>query len=232
MNSVNFGNSKIRYKVKKSSRRKTTQINVSRSGVQVITCAQKNHKQIENLVKTHSKWIYKKQLMINKEPNAKISYLNGTRLPYLGKNYHLVIKKTNGKESFTLRHGKFIVAVNKFSIPKIRRLYIEWLKRKSLPILEKSVSKYSKKIGLTSGKIIIKNQKNRWGSLSKKGTLNFNQNLVRTPAKIIDYLAAHEVCHLKIPNHSTSYWRLLESIMPDYENRKDWLRVNRSLLIK
>lgn len=95
--------------------------------------------------------------------------------------------------------------------------------------LEKSVKKYSKKIGVETIKISIKNQRNRWGSLSKKGTLNFNQNLIRAPSKIIDYVAAHEVCHMKIPNHSREYWRLLESVMPDYKERKDWLRVNRTL---
>jgi len=57
-----------------------------------------------------------------------------------------------------------------------------------------------------------------------------NSCLIRAPESIIDYVAAHEVCHLKIPNHSEDYWNLLGSIFPDYEERKEWLRVNRRLL--
>ena len=230
MNSVTFGNSKIKYRVKKTPRRKTTQIMVDRSGVQVISPSKKNEKQIEELVKTHSKWIYKKQLLAKEEKLVKITFENGSRLPFLGKNYLLEVKKTKSTESFRFRNGKFFARINKTSKPKIQKLYIEWSKKKAIPILTKSVKKYSKKIGVEPGKIAIKNQKNRWGSLSKKGTINFNQNLIRAPPKIVDYIAAHEVCHLKIPNHSQVYWRLLGSVMPDYKERKEWLRINRIIL--
>ena len=62
-------------------------------------------------------------------------------------------------------------------------------------------------------------------------TINFNQKLIRAPSKIVDYVTAHEVCHLKIPNHSQSYWKLLFSVMPDYEERKVWLRINKQYLL-
>ena len=75
-------------------------------------------------------------------------------------------------------------------------------------------------------KIHIKKQKNRWGSVTKKGTINFNQNLVKAPLKIIDYVVAHEVCHFKIPNHSEKYWIFLETLISDYQERKEWLEKN------
>jgi len=232
MNSVTFGNSKIRYTVKKSSKRKTIQIVVDKSGVHVTSPQVNNHQEIKKIVKSHSKWIYKKQLRVKEEKIEKVTYLNGSRLPYLGKNHLLQVMEVKGKESFVMRNGKFIARINYASKSKIRRLYTEWSNLKAIPILEKSVKKYSKKIKVETGKISIKHQESRWGSLSKKGTLNFNQNLIRAPPKIVDYVAAHEVCHFKIPNHSRSYWMLLSSIMPDYKERKDWLRVNRSLLTK
>jgi len=138
---------------------------------------------------------------------------------------------TKKSESFSLKNGKFVARLNKISKSKIRKLYFEWSKKKAFPLLEKSIKKYSKKIGVNYSKILVKNQKNRWGSVSKKGTLNFNQNLIRAPSKIVDYIVAHEVCHLKIPNHSTSYWRLLSSVMPDYKEKKEWLRINNNLLL-
>ena len=158
MNSVIFGNSKIKYKVKKNSRRKTSQILIDRTGVQIITPFKKNQKQIENMVKNHLKWIYKKQLWIKEESNKRISYQNGTRLPYLGKNHVLDVKVIKGKESFVFQNGKFNARVNKISKQKIKKLFIEWTRQKSLPIFEKSVKKYSKKLGVKTGKILIKNQ--------------------------------------------------------------------------
>mgnify|MGYP001618028722 CR=1 FL=1 len=107
---------------------------------------------------------------------------------------------------------------------------MEWSKQRIFPVIEKAVSKYAKKLGIETSKISIKSQKNRWGSVSKDGTLNFNHSLIRAPQSILDYVVAHEICHLKVPNHSQSYWRLLHSIMPDYESRKEWLRINKELL--
>ena len=113
----------------------------------------------------------------------------------------------------------------------MRKLYLEWSKKKALPLFEKSVKKYTKKIKSDYSKILVKNQKNRWGSVSKNGTINFNQKLIRAPSKIVDYVVAHEVCHLKIPNHSRKYWDLLGSVMPNYEEKKEWLRVNKQYLL-
>jgi len=228
MNNVKFGNSQITYKVRKAKRR-TTEIVVDTSGIEIFTSEQKSHNDIQNLVKKHSKWIFKKQLLSKEEKQFKITFEHGSRLPFYGKNYLLDVNDTKKKESFSLKNGKFVARLNKISKPKIRKLYLEWSKKKALPLLEKSAKKYSKKIGAKYAKIKVKKQKNRWGSVSKKGTVNFNENLIRAPPKIVDYVVAHEVCHLIIPNHSTKYWKLLHSLMHDYNERKNWLRINRNL---
>tara|TARA_Y100001936_G_C16076901_1_gene674651 strand:+ start:2380 stop:3096 length:717 start_codon:yes stop_codon:yes gene_type:complete len=230
MNSTTFGNSKIRYRVKKSSRRTTTQIVVTRMGVEIITPFKKSQKQIAELVRKNAKWIYKKQLLAKQEKPFKLTFEHGSRLPFFGRNYLLDVKQTKKSESISLKNGKFVVRVNKISKARVRKLYLDWSKKKAFPLFEKSVKKYTKKIGVDHSKILVKNQKNRWGSVSKNGTINFNQKLIRAPSKIVDYIVAHEVCHLKIPNHSRAFWNLLLSIMPDYEERKQWLRLNRSLL--
>ncbi len=231
MNSITFGNSKIKYGIKKSPKRNTTQITVTSSGVQVTTPSKKTPHEIEALIQKHAKWIYTKQLSKKEEIKFKITFENSSRLPFFGKNYLLDVKETKKSDSFSLKNGKFVVKLNKISKSTIKKLYLEWSKKKAHPLLEKSVKKYSKKIGINYSKILVKNQKNRWGSVSKNGTVNFNQNLIRAPSKIVDYVVAHEVCHLKIPNHSASYWRLLGSVMPDYEERKDWLRINKQNIL-
>ena len=231
MNSTTFGNSKIKYNVKKSSRRLTTQITVNNLGVQITTPSKKTQKQIDIIVQKNAKWIYKKQLLAKEEKKFKITFEHGSRLPFFGKNYFLDVKETQKLESFSLKNGKFLVKLNKISKPKIKKLYLEWSKKKALLHLEKSVKKYSKKTGVNYNKILVKNQKNRWGSVSKNGTINFNQKLIRAPSKIIDYVVAHEVCHLKIPNHSHTYWKLLDSVMPDYGEKKEWLRINKQYIL-
>jgi len=67
-------------------------------------------------------------------------------------------------------------------------------------------------------KITIKSQKTRWGSCSKKRNLNFNYKILFLPPKIRDYIMIHELCHLKEFNHSRRYWKLVESVLPDYQD--------------
>jgi predicted metal-dependent hydrolase len=228
MNSIKFGNSQITYKVHKT-KRKTTEIVVDTSGVKILTSEQKSHNDIQKLVKKNSKWIYSKQIWANTQNNLKITFKQGDKLPYLGKNYLLKIKESKN-ESILLSKGIFIVKVNKNTTKKVQEIFKNWLKEHAQKIIEKKSNLHAKRIGVKFDKIIIKDHKERWGSLSKNNTININLSILCAPSKIIDYVIIHELCHLKIPNHSPKYWNLLYRMMPDYEAHKEWLSVNWKLL--
>jgi len=228
MNRVGFGNSQITYKVRKS-KRKTTEIVVDTLGVEILTSTQKSHDDIQDLVKKHSRWIFRKQLWANNQNKLKISFKQGTRLPYLGKNYLLKILESKN-EGIILSHGKFIIKIKKNTPKKVQELFKNWLKQHAQKIIEKKASLYAKKLGVKYEKIIIKDHKERWGSISQNKSININLSILCAPAKIIDYVIIHELCHLKIPDHSPKYWNLLYKMMPEYESHKEWLSVNWKLL--
>ncbi len=94
------------------------------------------------------------------------------------------------------------------------------------------MTEYSKKLNLRPSKIIIKNLKNRWGSVTKKGILNLNVNLLKTPNEVVDYIIVHELCHLVIRKHSHHFWNLVGRIMPGYSQYISWLENNASSLIE
>ena len=99
-------------------------------------------------------------------------------------------------------------------------------------ILITKIKNNSKIIGVyPPQKIILKNLKKRWGSVTKKDTLNFNRNLMKAPTDIIDYIIIHELCHLKIKEHSHHYWDLVRKYVPDYQDKEDWLRANAAMLL-
>lgn len=81
-------------------------------------------------------------------------------------------------------------------------------------------------LGIRPPKVIIKNLKNRWGSATKDNIINLNVNLLKAPDNIIEYIILHELCHLKIKEHSHHFWNLLHKFMPDYKEKVDWLKVN------
>lgn len=72
--------------------------------------------------------------------------------------------------------------------------------------------------------ITIRDQKSRWGSCSGTGTLSFNYRLMMAPPKILDYVVVHELCHLTHMNHSKDFWNMVESILPDYKESRQWLK--------
>jgi predicted metal-dependent hydrolase len=108
----------------------------------------------------------------------------------------------------------------------IKKLYENWLKEKAQKVFEYKVNKFSKKIEVTAKPMIVKNLKNRWGSLTKTGVINLNLNLMKAPDDIIDYIVLHELCHLRIKEHSHHYWDLVHRFMPNYQDKIEWLKVN------
>lgn len=116
--------------------------------------------------------------------------------------------------------------------PALTNADIEKLCQKALSVIPDKVKYYAEIMGVTYGRITIRNQKTRWGSCSSKGNLNFNCLLMLMPDKVLDYVVVHELCHLRQMNHSKKFWKEVERYMPDYPNYKKWLNENGGALIE
>ncbi len=97
--------------------------------------------------------------------------------------------------------------------------------------LIKRVNFYASKIGVYPLKINVKKLRSRWGSTTKDSVINLNQSLLKAPKNAIDYVILHEICHLKIKDHSYRFWKLLQKFMPNYLQSKRWLEVNSNKII-
>ena len=98
-----------------------------------------------------------------------------------------------------------------------QRLYRD----KAREIFEQKVSYYAQMMGVSYGRIAIRDQKTRWGSCSGEGNLNFNWRLIFAPAVVV-----HELAHRKEMNHSPRFWRVVEDTMPEYRKYQKWLKEN------
>lgn len=105
------------------------------------------------------------------------------------------------------------------------------LSEKAREIIPNRVRYFAELVGVSYGRITIRNQKTRWGSCSSKGNLNFNCLLMMAPAKVLDYVVVHELCHRKEMNHSKEFWSEVERILPDYREQVKWLKNEGSILM-
>ena len=82
----------------------------------------------------------------------------------------------------------------------------------------------AERIGVAYQRIRIGGQRTLWGSCSARGTLSFNWRLVLAPLEVLDYVVVHELCHLRVPDHSRRFWALVERNRPNWPHQRDWLR--------
>ena len=242
---IHYGTVTISYDIIRSKRIKTSEIIIDADNkITIRTPLGKDISEIRNLVLGKASWILKKQKQ-HKETVPEVlkpSFQEGSTLPYLGKSYPIKILKRQPKNSISFVDYQFVIrllpsessssSTTKGQSGLITKLYHNWLMRVARPIFKNKVKEISSKLGIDKPKkISIKKLKNRWGSLTPSGTINLNLNLLKAPSDIIDYIILHELCHLKIKEHSHHFWDLLHKFMPDYQEKIDWLNTNGNNLI-
>ncbi len=97
-------------------------------------------------------------------------------------------------------------------------------------IFTRKTEYYARIMGVSYGRISIREQKTRWGSCSSQGNLNFNWRLIFAPENVLDYVVVHELAHRKEMNHSKAFYAIVESVLPDYRVSRKWLRDNGDVL--
>lgn len=104
------------------------------------------------------------------------------------------------------------------------RRIADFLKKEAKHDLEEAVRRHAARIGIRPAAVRFKDTRSRWGSCTSDRVLSFSWRIVMAPPVVIDYLAAHEVAHLKEMNHGPHFWRLCEELCPDMDDAKRWLK--------
>lgn len=211
------------------SKRKTLCISMERDAAVTVRAPEGTPRwQIEEFLRKKSSWIARMQEETLKRAGRRPErrFKSGERLPLFGKEYRLELRKNADAGSFRVfTERESLVIESPLEDPeKIRELLRRWYLRQAEEIFPQRAAYFASLLGLTYGKIHIREQKTRWGSCSGQGNLNFNWKLVLGPPRALDYVAAHEVCHLKYMNHGAEFWSCVKSLLPDYEIWRRWLR--------
>jgi len=226
------------YQVIRRPRRKTASISVKPDcSVQILVPSTLPEQKVVELVDRKSRWIQGKIALfreIQRKQRPK-EYVSGESFTYLGRNYRLKVVEGDPRDDVKLMNGRFYAHVPSNSSQDAQnRLVMEqltrWYRQHAAVRLRQKTRRYADKMNVSPVSVGVKDYRSRWGSCHTDGRIFFNWRIIIAPHSVVDYVVVHELCHLVHDDHSRKFWRLLGSVIPDYVERKEWLKVNGSSL--
>ncbi|SKC70388.1 M48 family metallopeptidase [Maledivibacter halophilus] len=223
-----YGTKTIEFEVE-YRKRKTLEIRIEPpNNVRVRAPIIAKEEDILRVVKSKGKWITEKLIELKdmEYRKRKKEYVNGESFMYLGRNYSLniLINQEVKKPKLKLYQGKFCIYTNTKEEEILKKAVEKWYREKTLEKVIERVNYYQFYFNVRPNLIKVKEQKKRWASCTSNRDLLFNWRCVMAPAGVLDYIVVHEMCHMIYMNHSKDFWSLVEKIMPEYREKKQWLR--------
>jgi predicted metal-dependent hydrolase len=241
MKHVIFGNEKIRFDIRSGRRTKTVGLLIRPDAtVVILTPPFLDEETIKAIVKKRAAWIIQKQEKIRRLRTIiiKKEFVSGESFPYLGRNYRLKVIKADigGNSSCKLIGGRFIVRINgkmkgREAREAVKVRLVQWYLERAEEKIADRIRRLIPLVGKSPKKIIIKNQEKRWGSCSHLGVIRFNWKIVMAPLSVMDYVIAHELCHLEHQNHTPEFWNKVGAIAPEYRGKREWLKKNSFMIL-
>jgi predicted metal-dependent hydrolase len=221
----------IEYQLLPGTDRKTTDIVIERDGKVVVRPPEGYApEQVDEVVESKRLWIYR-NLAEWKDLNACAvvrEWVSGETFLYLGREHRLSLV-SGQDQALKLKNGSFCLErpfIERLGPAGAREAFKQFYINKGKDRFDARVAFYAPKVGVSHGDIKVKEMGYRWASCGASGTLNFHWKCMMAPPRIIDYIVVHELCHLHHRNHNDAFWNEIDKVLPDYRERKNWLRLH------
>jgi predicted metal-dependent hydrolase len=230
--SVRYGTTTIDYAIKRSPRRTTVSIAIDPTdGVLVTAPEPAPVARLDRIVHAKASWISQRLKRQSDRPPAPSpkEFVSGESFLYLGRQYRLKLDLDAPPRPLRLEGGLL-----RLPIPRhmpgdhrgafVRAALVDWYNARARERLPVRVAAWAKKLGVELPELIIADPRKRSGSASSSGAVRINWRIMQAPVGVVDYVVAHELTHLKHPNHAREFWATLGSVMPRYDARRLNLR--------
>jgi predicted metal-dependent hydrolase len=175
----------------------------------------------QRFAESHGDWIATRLARVPE----RITFERGAVIPFRGVPHRVVhwTSMRGATQATKGPNGEPIIAVSG-DLPHVGRRVREFLEAEAKRDLAAAVKRHTGALGVTAKRITVRDTKSRWGSCSAKGALNFSWRLILAPAFVLDYLAAHEVAHLRELNHSHRFWKITHDLCARTDEAESWLK--------
>jgi predicted metal-dependent hydrolase len=223
----------------KRAKRKTIGFSIGSEGLAVSAPRWVPLYEVDKAVQEKAVWIVRKLSEMQergaRQAQAQIAWKEGAMLPFLGESVILVIDPRHtaglaqlhsdasslpGVPRLTLHLG----LPHDASPERIRDSVQAWLMRQAKRVFEERLNHFAPLLGVRWTKLSLSSAESRWGSAGSDGAIRLNWRLIHFRQSVIDYVVVHELSHLRVMDHSPRFWSTVESILPDYAQRKGQLK--------
>lgn len=218
----------IAYRVVRSPRRRTIALQIDHDGLQVRTPQRASERQIRGVLEDKAGWVVTKlEDWATRPRRAQRKFESGECFPLFGQSVSLEITAhpTRARTRVELKDGQLAIEIDRHLVGEMRSTTIRkglerWYRRQAEADFPARVERYADRLGRPVAQVVIRDQKRRWGSCDARGIIRLNWRLIGADRELIDYVCAHEVAHLAVPNHSARFWAVVEDLMPDWKARR------------
>jgi predicted metal-dependent hydrolase len=216
--------SDLPYRVRRSDRARRVRVSVDALGeVEVVLPRRSPERAAAAAVVELRPWIERRRAAASAVREAIAA--RGAALPYLGRD--LELRPEAGRSRVYRRGDVLLVPGDERAPAAIERWYRRAAAREIAPRLDAAVAALETRYST----LTIRSQRTRWGSCSTSGAMSFNWRLLLAPEPVLDYVVWHEACHLRVMDHSSSFWSLVRQHCPAYEDHRRWLRRHGATLV-
>lgn len=226
----------VEYRLVRSPRRRTLALSIDEFGLRVLAPARAQRGWIDRALVDKSHWILAKLDARAARPQSDFNLTTGGVLPFLGGDLPVRIEALERGVRTRSTHGEdgLLIAVDPLAEGLIRdnaarsglkRFFKSEAERRFTPI----VARHAAVLGRPAPKVMVRDQKRRWGSCDSQGVIRLSWRLMAAAPDLIDYVCAHEAAHLEEMNHSPAFWAVVARLMPDWKQRRKAMKGVRSL---
>lgn len=214
---VDLDGRRVPYRLRRSKRRrKTIEFTIHDGQLQIAAPWHVADRDVADLLRRRQRWILDR---IDQPPPPKLAdqLRQDGRLPLFGQDLHVAIDPELDCPAKLLDDR---LILREPDPDAVRALFSEFARDR----IDSLIQHWAPIAKVRPRQIHIRNQKRRWGSAAQDGVLRFNWRLAFAPPDIVEYVVVHELCHLRRLDHSPQFWRIVESVLPDAQERRRRLR--------
>jgi predicted metal-dependent hydrolase len=193
-----------------------------------------NLRETADFVEKNSAWVLARLKAAHVRIDSQRALVDGALLPFLDGQLYLRLhdlKPEKSRSTVKRLDGELHLHSTCLERTSLICLVESWYRQQAKIYMADRLALLGTQLDLHAKKLTIRGQKTLWGSCTARGAISMNWRLMLAPARIVDYVLAHELCHLRHLNHSAKFWELLKQIEPDYINQRNLLRHMQSQLI-